>query len=338
MAHPRRLGGPGYALVERALATIERYGMLRPGDTVVVAASGGPDSTCLVDVLARVPLELGLHLAHVDHGLSEESANVARAVASGAARAGFDVHVMKAPDLGGPNLQARARELRYSFLRAIAAEVDAARVATGHTLDDRVETTLGRLVHGAGSDGLAGIPPAEGATIRPLIEVRRRDTRAYCDELSLTYFDDPANSDPRFDRTAIRHTLVAAIESRWGEGAVRAMATSAERLWEDARALATLADRVYAELAGTQAEGVSFDADSLLALPRALRRRLLERAVGRVRDRSGGIDAALDALESERERSKRFAVASGFEIKVDRTEVSVSGPSSRREPAGDGAE
>ena len=324
MAPAHRLGGPGFDLVKRALDTSERYEMLRRSDTVVVAVSGGPDSTCLLDVLARAPLALELHVAHVDHGLSPASAEVAGEVATAAAGAGFEVHVIRAPELSGPNLQARAREFRLAFLDAIAAQVGAARVATGHTLDDRVETLIARLVHGAGSAGLAGIRPVEGRRVRPLLEARRPETRAYCRERGLSFRDDPANADPRFERTAVRHELLPAIERRWGEGAVRAIATSSERLREDSDALETLADRLYRDLA--TGEPVSLELGALRALPPALRRRLLERAVGWVRDRSGGIDAALRAIERPLDRARRFAVAAGAEITVGSDSVVVSPP------------
>jgi tRNA(Ile)-lysidine synthase len=316
----------GYALVESARATIARHDMLRSGDVVVVAVSGGPDSTCLLDVLGRVPLELTLHVAHVDHGLAPESSATARVVATRAAEAGYDVHVVSAPDLSGPNLQARARDFRYGFLEAIAAQVEARRIATGHTLDDLVETLLARLVHGAGSAGLAAIPPLGGARMRPLIDVRRRETRAYCEDRGLDFVDDEANEDPRFERTLVRRDLVAGIERGWGEGAVRAVATSARRLREDADALASLAARVYGDLAQAGDSSVDLATEALLAMPRALRRRVLERAVGRVRDRSGGIDAALDALDAPVDRSRRFATSSGAEIEVDARVVRVTRP------------
>jgi tRNA(Ile)-lysidine synthase len=316
MARPRRLGGPGYALVEQARTTIERHGMLVEGDAVVVAVSGGADSTALLDVLARVPLALELAVAHVDHGLSPGSAEVAGRLAREVAADGFDLHLVRAPDLAGPNLQARARAFRYGFLETVAAEVGARRIATGHTLDDRVETTLARLVHGAGTEGLAGIPPVEAGRVRPLIAARRAETRAHCVECGLAFDDDPANDDTSFERVAVRNRLVAAIEEGWGDGAVRAIATSSARLREDALALRSLADRLYGELASAEAGGVALDRAGLDAIPRALRRRLLEKAVGRVRDRSGGIEAALDALQGRAPELKRFAVAAGVEIVV----------------------
>lgn len=296
------------------------------GETVLVAVSGGPDSMCLLHVLGRIQAGLTLIVAHVDHGLSDSSEEIASRVAGHASGLGLDVHVARAKGLEGPNLHARARDFRYSFLQTIAAQEEATCIATGHTLDDRVETTLARLIHGGGTKALAGIPPREGKRIRPLIDIRRAETRAYCDELGLPYVDDPANEDPRFDRASIRGLLVTPVEQRWGEGAIRAMATSAERLGEDADALDALADRLYSDVAQSEGDGVMFELAPLLKMARSFRRRLLEKACGRMRDRSGAIDAVLDHLDrhagpSQGEES--FALPKGGVIKVSGSAVQV---------------
>jgi tRNA(Ile)-lysidine synthase len=236
--------------------------------------------------------------------------------------------VMRLSGLEGANLQARARTLRYSFFETLAQKLDADRIATGHTLDDRVETTLGRFIHGAPPEVLAGIPPVDGLRIRPLIGVRRADSRAYCEARGLSFNDDPANDDDRFERVAVRNEVVPVIERRWGPGAVRAMAVSCERLREDALALENLAGRIYAGVAEHSDEGVIFDRSALGPLDRALRRRLLQLAVGRVRDRSGGIEAALDALDEQVEAggstALEFSVAGEGVISVSADAVKVA--------------
>ena len=325
-------GGPGYKVVERALATINRYDMFGGGESVIVAYSGGPDSTCLLDVMSRLRGKLGLKIAvaHVDHGLSEQSAEIAAKASTTAAEAGFEIHVVRIPDLDGPNLHARAREFRYGFFDLVAEKEGADRIATGHTLDDRAETTLARLIHGSGTSGLAGIPPVEGARVRPLIELRRAETRVYCEECGLDFFEDPANDDPRFERAAVRGRLVAAIEERWGPGAIAAIAQSSERLREDATALDGLADRLYSEVAKVEGDAatVEIQTDAFLTMPRAFRRRILERAVGRVRDRSAGIDEVLDALDNRETRATRasFSIAGGIEITTSPETIVVSRP------------
>jgi len=321
-------GGPGFDLLERTEKTILARGMFEPDDRVVVAVSGGPDSMCLLDVLARLEdrMGLGLLIAHVDHGLSEESERVAAHVAAYGSTLGYEVHLARAHDLEGPNLHERAREFRYAFFEDLAAREGAKRVATGHTLDDRVETTLARLIHGSGLAGLAGLPAVDRTRARPLIASRRSETRAYCLDVGVDFYDDPANEDERFERPRIRKKIVETIESEWGDGAVRAMATSAERLSEDAAALASIAERVALDVITSDDQGatVRISTEALTALPRALRRRVLEVAVGRVRDRSGGIDAALEALDDVTGDAKRFAVAGGAEIVVDRSETVVA--------------
>ena len=321
-----QLGGPGFDIVETARSEIARHHMLPRGATVVVGLSGGADSTCLLDVLVRLSdtLELDLAVAHVDHGLSESSADVAAAVSRRAAAQGHDVHVVKAPDLAGPNLQARARAFRYGFFETVAETTGAGHIATGHTLDDRVETTLARLLHGAGTKGVAGLLPVEGNRVRPLISVSRSATRDYCSKRGLEFVDDPANEDDRFERVAVRRQLVAAIEKRWGRGAVEAIATSSQRLWEDAATLDGLAETLYGQLAKRSEAEVAFERDSLRHVPRALRRRLLETAVGRVRDRAGGIEGALDALERDPSFAGSFDVAGGGTITITADEVVVT--------------
>ena len=326
------LGGPGYKLVERVRDSIVRRNMLSAGDGIVVAFSGGPDSTCLLDVMSRLrdTLSVSLVVAHVDHGLSEGSAAIAARVSHTAAAAGFEVHLARAPDLEGPNLHARARDFRYEFLEIVANKEGAQRIATGHTLDDRVETTLARLAHGAGTDVLAGLPPTDGLRIRPLIDVRRDETRAYCDECGLEFSDDPANLDRRFERSVVRADLVPAFTQAFGDGAIRAMAMSIERLQEDADALNGLADRLYRDLATGEEGIVSFSRATLDSLPRSLQRRLLERAVGRVRDRNAGIDEVLDALGAGTPKGKgeaSFDLAGDVRVRLDRERLEVDGTS-----------
>lgn len=324
------LAGPGFDLVERVARTCLRRKLVETtgGKKIVVGASGGPDSTCLLDVMRRLiqTFRWDLVVAHVDHGLAAASEEIAARVSRDAAAEGFEVHVIRAPDLGSANLQAKARDFRYEFFATVAANTGAEGIATAHTLDDRVETTIARLIHGAGTEGLAGMRPRDGDRIRPLIEIRRAETRAYCDDRGLWFHDDPANEDRRFDRVAVRHDVVAAIERRWGDGAIRAMATSADRLDEDAAFLHGLGETLYGQLARRRDDGIVFELDALRVAPRPLRRRLLERAVGRLRDRAAAIDDVLDALERPRRKvPARFSVSGGGEIVID-SDVLVVAP------------
>ena len=164
------------------------------GTTVDCAVSGGPDSLALL-VLAS---EAGCRVTawHVDHGLRPGSAAEADVVAQAASRWGAAFEARTASCEPGPNLEARARALRYGVLPA--------GVLTGHTADDQAETVLLNLIRGAGLDGLAGIDPAR----RPMLGLRRSETRDLCAESGLEPVQDPSNLDPAHRRNRVRHELL----------------------------------------------------------------------------------------------------------------------------------
>src|SRR5579862_4548759 len=159
-------------------ATAARWALFTPGQTVVVAVSGGPDSTALLHALAALREEWGLTLivAHLNHGLrgAESDADAEYVVALAAALGiavcigGADVQAIRMRR--GGSKQAVAREVRHAWLRRIAAESSAARIALGHTRDDRVETILLNLLRGTGPKCLAGFPAVELPIVRPLYE------------------------------------------------------------------------------------------------------------------------------------------------------------------------
>src|SRR5437899_12850001 len=164
--------------------TIARYDMLRPGERVLVAVSGGPDSTSLLSILQRLApeMKLDLHVAHLDHGWrGRESARDAEFVRRLGVRLGLPVtvghlgvRVWQTHARRQSSREARARELRNTFLLETAREIGAQKVALGHTRDDQAESFLMRLLRGSGPRGLAGTyPVVDGVIIRPLIDARR---------------------------------------------------------------------------------------------------------------------------------------------------------------------
>jgi tRNA(Ile)-lysidine synthetase-like protein len=206
---------PQVARVRRAVArALDRDGVLGVGESVVVACSGGPDSTALVDALARLapPRRLNLTVVHVDHGLRPDSASEAGAVAALAEVRGLPFRAVRVAVDPGGSLQDRARSARHAALREVAAEVGATAIALGHTADDQAETVLMRALSGATPRALRAMGLRDGALARPLLRLWRRDLAAYCAALSLPVLDDPSNTDPRFLRSRVRHQLIPALE------------------------------------------------------------------------------------------------------------------------------
>ena len=195
--------------------TVRERALVSSGDHVLVACSGGPDSTTLLDVLHRLRGELGITLcvASIDHGLRAESASEVEQVGAFAGTLGVPFYSARV-DLTteGVSIQARARELRYHSLQEIARSHGAARIAVGHTQDDQAETVLARMLRGAGLRGLGGIEARRSdGVIRPLLDCRRPDVLAYAARRGLPFVDDPSNHQRAFERVRIRHEVLPTL-------------------------------------------------------------------------------------------------------------------------------
>jgi tRNA(Ile)-lysidine synthase len=274
--------------------------LLNPGDRVVVAVSGGPDSVCLLSVLHLLSpeLELSLHIAHLDHMFrGAESADEALFVTDLAKRLGLPATVDKfdVPRYcreRGLSPQAGAREARYAFLSRVATEVTATRIATGHTASDQAETFLLRLLRGAGIPGLSAIPPIRGSIIRPLIEVTREEVEEHLRLSGMSSVSDPSNAKTIYTRNRIRLELLPLLK-RFNPRIVETLASEAALLRDEDAALESCVEsKIDGVIEGT-ADGVAVNREEFNALPLAFRRRFLKKAV----DLAGGASSELSRVQ-----------------------------------------
>lgn len=211
-----------------------------PSTHVTCAFSGGADSTALVALACAA--DLVVTAVHVDHGLQPESAADAdRAVILGAAL-GVPVRIVRVEIGEGPNLEARARAARRAALPRGAL--------TGHTADDRAETMLINLLRGSGLDGLAAMGPSR---TRPLLRLRRDETRALCADLGLAPVEDPSNGDRRFVRNRVRHELLPLLDDIAGRDTVPLLLRMADVAADDL----ALADAAASTLDATDARALA---------------------------------------------------------------------------------
>jgi tRNA(Ile)-lysidine synthase len=228
---------------------IRTHQILTPGP-VVVAVSGGADSTALLLVLADLADELGIviHVAHFDHRTRpKQSAEDADFVAKLANRIGAPIRVGRAEK--PTKSEDAARTARYEFLRRAASEIGATAIATGHTRDDQAETVLLHLTRGSGLAGLAGMRPLREGIARPLLAIGREDTVAVCRAARIRPRTDPTNRSLKFARNRMRLGVLpqlAKINPRASEAIARFADAAAEMQIEDdadiARALARARD------------------------------------------------------------------------------------------------
>ncbi|WP_438486675.1 tRNA lysidine(34) synthetase TilS [Streptomyces sp. S186] len=249
---------------------------------VLVACSGGADSMALASALAFEAPKLGVRAGGVtiDHGLQEGSDLRAAEVALRLRALKLDpvdVVGVEVGRTGGP--EAAARDARYAALDAAADRHGASAVLLGHTRDDQAETVLLGLARGSGIRSLSGMAAAtgtDGRYRRPFLDLDRQTARTACLIQALPVWDDPHNTDPAYTRSRLRHEGLPALEKCLGKGVVEALARTAQLSRDDADALdawAAEAETAIVDEAGT------LDVAGLFALPPAVRRRVLRRAV-----------------------------------------------------------
>jgi tRNA(Ile)-lysidine synthase len=282
-------------LLDRIAQTIARYRMFENARKVGVAVSGGADSVCLLCVLLELAprWDLQLSVLHLDHGLrGEESRQDAEFVRGLADRLGLPLSLRETAVAQSPdNLEQAAREARLAFFRETIASGAVERVATGHTRSDQAETVLFRFLRGSGTAGLAGIRPvtSEGV-VRPLIEVERSEVRQFLLDRGIAWREDSTNSSLQFARNRIRRELLPQIEREWNPGIGETLANTAdwalaEEAWWDAEI-----DRLASQHLTAADDAILLRSSVLAALPLAVGRRLVRRAMELTKGDLRGID------------------------------------------------
>ncbi|MCA9771932.1 MAG: tRNA lysidine(34) synthetase TilS, partial [Myxococcales bacterium] len=264
--------------------TVRERGLLSPGDGVVAAVSGGPDSTALLDVLRAMarPWRLSIVVAHLHHGLRGAEADDDLAhVRALAARFGLPcvverTQVAEVAAREAANVEDTARRIRYAFLQRVRERSGAAVIATGHTRDDQIETVLLRILRGAGPRGLRGVHPrrADGV-VRPLLDVRRAEVLAHLRAADLPWRTDATNADARRDRARLRETVLPVVVAAFGDPSIEGFADLADTMerewaWTEPLVAAMPLDR--------RGESLILCRRELRAMPEGLALRYLDRA------------------------------------------------------------
>ncbi|MBC7962380.1 MAG: tRNA lysidine(34) synthetase TilS [Steroidobacteraceae bacterium] len=304
------------ALLSQLAQTIRKHCLFQPNDTLIVALSGGADSTALLDLLIRLPgYDLRLVSAHLNHCLrgaeSDADEEFCRKLAAGHGIpleiSRVDVKVLA--ESKGLNLEDAGRRARIAFLDSIREKHGAAAIVTAHHGDDQAETVLMRLLRGSGMTGLSGMPYRNRrGCVRPLLDVSRAQIEQYLAERGLDWREDASNLDTSFLRNRIRHELLPLLEQYNPAIRLNLTATAAILADEDAL-LEGLAEQAFDSSWRTEGGAYVCSIAEFKAHPPALQRRILRHVCRRLAGNLEGfnlghIESIRQLLDSPRPNSR----------------------------------
>lgn len=309
--------------------TIAKHRLLEKKDKVLLAYSGGLDSTALLGIFLdlRNEWDLDLFLGHFNHKLRSGADRDQQFVENTAQKYGLPLYVASEDVRGFArqsrlNLEEAGRLLRYDFLLQTAQRIGGAKIATGHTLNDQAETFFLRLIRGSGLKGLGSISPlVEGRIIRPLLDLERKDIADFLRKNRMEYREDESNCDRRYARNKVRLDLIPYIQENFDPNIIRRIGKIVSILREEDLYLESLAARHAEKILCHEKEEIGLDFDALSSLPRGLARRVVRHFIQELKGNLRGI--TFDNVESIRnlEEGKALSLTRGILLKREKGKV-----------------
>lgn len=305
-------------LINTVKNTLIRHSMVRHGDAILVALSGGADSIALVHILLNLSPEFDLRLgiAHLNHSMrAAESDRDADFVKSTADKLNLPCFIKKV-DVNHYathhklSIEEAGRILRHQFLNETAREHGFNKIALGHHKNDMAETVLLNILRGTGPQGISGIPPVRGLLIRPLINISRSDIENYLSCENISHITDSSNMDPQFLRNRIRHGLIPLLVSEFNPEIVETLNHTAEIIRDEQRWIDSLTD-CYVEnvkLPGDRSKTI-LSIPELKKLPLGAIRRIIRKVISETKGNLQGVgfkhmDAVLEIILSKKPKNQ----------------------------------
>jgi tRNA(Ile)-lysidine synthase len=332
-------------MIKKVSKTIEKYNLLEQGERVVVALSGGPDSTALLAVLTSIAHELDLSLivAHFNHGLrgaeSDEDEKFSRDLSDRMGLVFCAAKMDQNNNKKGVSPEDFYRRERYGFLNKVAADYQARKIALGHNLQDQSETVLLNLLRGSGLEGLKGIlPKRDGNIIRPLIEVSRPEIISYLNKAGISYRQDSSNKNKMYLRNQIRTELIPYLKEKYNPKIEENLAQMAEILRADDEFIRQYtAQALQSSFIQRQQNSILLKIAYINKLPAAIRLRLFKTILEDFSPAKNGFSfihiKSLDNLSQKCESGKRLVLPLGIEIRREYDDLILERKKARSEQA-----
>lgn len=352
-----------YFIRQKVKNFVEREGLASPGQRILLAVSGGPDSMALMYILTALRKELGVTtgVAHLNHDLRPEAGAEEALVRVQAATLNLSFFSCRVDIRGqaarqGISVEEAGRLARYAYFEELAASQGFDLIATGHHQDDVAETVLHHLLRGSGMRGLQGILPRRGRLIRPLLELTKRDLESYVEELHIPSCRDLSNWEDKYTRNHIRNQLIPFLRSHYNPSIVATLNQTAAIMREETAYLNELLQSCWPDLVLYEADSepapdrdiaasvqnttapsqdgsapardaLVLDASALAGLPLALRRRAVMQALesvgGQEKWSMNDVETVLELL-GKTGSSKALNLKSGIDARKDYGRLLIS--------------
>ncbi len=272
-------------MIDMVRGLINEHALIEKNDKVLIALSGGIDSMVLFDLLFKLKDEIGFKLsaAHFDHMLRDDSSEDSLFVNNFCQKYNVDIYTCKGDARKCANdeklsLEAAARKLRHSYLRHVAAEINADRIAFAHHKNDRAETYLMRMLRGTGGDGLGCMPERDGMIIRPLLCVQKEQIQHYAKTNNLIWREDETNLDTAFTRNNLRHNTIPHLKENYNESIVNTLSNNARLMSVDRDYFSQTVSKAISMAQQTE-NGYYLDDDSFIYLHKAILTRCIRQVL-----------------------------------------------------------
>jgi tRNA(Ile)-lysidine synthase len=304
--------------IDKVTVTIKKHSMLSEKEKILVGLSGGPDSVCLLNVLNNLKNKfmLDLHTVYIDHGLRPEEIPGEIEFCKNLCDNLNIPFITKSIDVKSHaknqkiNVQEAARELRYKILTETAYEINAHKIALGHTADDQLETFFIRFFRGSGPTGLAGIPPVRGNIIRPLIETERMEIEEFLDEQRINYIIDSSNLKKDYLRNRLRLSFIPEIK-KINPHIAQTVSRTMEILREEEKYFELIVTKTLMKLICRKTDSrIELFLIPLEAMEKVILRRVLRRAIDATKGLRGmefiHIEGVIDLIKQGRQGDRIY--------------------------------
>ena len=286
-------------LEESVLETIKRYNLIVDGDSIVVGVSGGPDSITLLDILLKLQkkIKFNIVVAHINHMIREEAIDDEKYVENYCKIKNVPfyakrIEVEKIAKEKKIGTEEAGRNLRYKFFDEVLQKTNSNKIATAHTKNDNAETVLMNIMRGSGTNGLKGIEPMRDFKyIRPLIECKRNEIEAYCEENKLEPRIDKTNMENIYTRNKVRNLLIPYIQKEFNPNIIDSINRLSDIAKEEEKFIENVTKQNYNEILIEETEKqIILDLKKFNMLETVIKNRTVLYTINRIFGSSSGIE------------------------------------------------